>query len=279
VGRVEYIAGFIAGSVALALLAGAIPRERLRPWGLAVGLAALATIQGAIGRRLGFTLAIALVAVGGWLINEKASPEWKHSPVGWILIVAGAFLVVSRGDIPEMWIQVGGMLAIIVAGSIMSRWASLNQYLVGPLFLITAFGIWSTVPETNGARGPAWPLHSLSACHFEADRSTADHTWRLRRSHGRRLDRCDWWGATPGLGDQRLGLTWAPGDTSPRERPASDGSSLDGPRGTWGDGPHLGSSDRVGCGGKYRSAGGDGSPWIRPCRRLTCHQAGSDWHP
>jgi hypothetical protein len=152
-GRVEFITGLVTGSVAVALLAGAIPRERLRPWGLAVGLATLATIHSTIGRRLGFTLAIALVAIGGWLISERTSQESKRSPVGWVLIVAGAFLAVSRGDIPEMWIQVGGVLAIMVAGSIMSRWSSLNQYLVGPLFLITAFGIWSTVPETNAARG------------------------------------------------------------------------------------------------------------------------------
>lgn len=152
-GRVEFIAGLIAGSVALALLTGTIPRERLRPWGLAVGLATLATIHSAIGRRLGFTLAISLVAIGGWLISERTSPKSKRSPVGWVLIVAGAFLAVRGGDIPQMWIQVGGVLAIIVAGSIMSRWSSLNQHLVGPLFFITAFGIWSTVPETNAARG------------------------------------------------------------------------------------------------------------------------------
>lgn len=152
-GRVEFIAGLTAGSVALALLASAIPGAHLRPWGLAVGLATLATIHAAIGRRLGFTLATALVAVGGWLISEWTSTKKKASPFGWVLIVAGAVLAVSRGEIPEPWIQVGGVVVIIVAGSILRRWGSLNQHLVGPLFAITAFGIWSTVPETNGARG------------------------------------------------------------------------------------------------------------------------------
>lgn len=153
VGRIEFITGLVAGSFALALLAFAAPSGRLRPWGLAVGLATLVTIHSVIGQRLGLATGVLFVAIGGWLISEMAAPDSKRSAAGWILIVAGAFLAVTRGDIPEMWIQVGGVLAIIVAGSIMSRCVPLNQQLIGPLFLITAFGVWSTVPETNGARG------------------------------------------------------------------------------------------------------------------------------
>lgn len=153
-GRLEFITGIVAGFVALALLAAVIPKGPRRSWGLAVGLSTLATIHIVIGRRLGLVTGVLLVAFGGWLVAEAARSEsTKRSLVGWILIVAGATLAATRGDISEVWIEVGGVLAIIVAGSVMGRWVSLNQQLVGPLFLITAFGIWSTVPETNAARG------------------------------------------------------------------------------------------------------------------------------
>jgi hypothetical protein len=151
--RPEFIAGLVAGVVALGALAliPTEPRHRYADWGVLVAVAALVAINLAVARRLGLAAGISVLAVGGWVTARTGT---GMRLIGWLLVTGGATIVVLRGGLVDrLELQVLTVVMILVAGASLSEWSRhLPQTLVGPMLAITAFGIWATVPETEMAR-------------------------------------------------------------------------------------------------------------------------------
>lgn len=162
-GRPEFLAGLLAGAIALVGLFATSELGLKHAWGLAVSIATVVAIHATIGRRLGFALGIGLLAAGGWWLGRLDEGEESSRPGAWLVIVAGAWLAATRGDVaPSQWLVLASIGVALGAGYAMSRWGEDDRSdLIGPLFLITAFGIWTTVPETEAARallGASIPL-------------------------------------------------------------------------------------------------------------------------
>lgn len=157
--RSEFHVGLLIGAVALGILA-VLPRlpSWWRAWGMAAAVATLVGVQVVEGRRLGLAGGIALLALGGWAVGHASiDPHRRHlgwSTVGWAAIVAGAAAIPWRGQVDESnWFFLGTPLVAVVVGVLLSRWATSTRLAwLGPLFAITAFAIWTTVPDTELAR-------------------------------------------------------------------------------------------------------------------------------
>jgi len=148
------------GAVALVLLL-VVPPD-LRAWGLALAAVLAIGVNIAEGRRLAMTLGIVLLAVGGVFLDRRRAGN-EPQIWAWLIVGAGALLVTTRGGLAgDVWLQVTAPAAIVAFGYLISFWprGTLSPML-GPLFLVTAFGIWVTVPDTETARvvlGAAIPL-------------------------------------------------------------------------------------------------------------------------
>lgn len=151
----EFASGLIAGGAALlfALVVG-LGRGG-RGWGLAVAAATFAAVHATFGRRLSLTAGLVILLTGGWLL-ERYIREGSRSdlPLAWALIFGGAILSTMRGGIADIrWVQISMPVLILVFGYWLGAWQRMaHSHLLGPLFAISAFGIWATVPETNTAR-------------------------------------------------------------------------------------------------------------------------------
>lgn len=131
-------------------------------WGIALTGATIIGVNVGVDQRLGTAAGLALLAVGGFLLTRSVG-ESDQSPLPWLIIGIGATVTTVRGGLPStLWIQFFSPVLIIVFGYWISGWGDLPQRrLLGPLLAISAFGIWSTVPDTNTARvllGAAVPL-------------------------------------------------------------------------------------------------------------------------
>lgn len=151
--RAEFLGGLAMGIVALGLLL--VTRLRLTSaYGELLTLALLAAVQLTIGRRLALTAGIVVLIAAGRL---RGAPRT-------LTIAAGAAIVATRGGLlPEIWVMVGGVVMTLVTERLLvglTRSPSLRS-ITGPLIAITAFGIWTTVPNTDVPRalvGVAIPL-------------------------------------------------------------------------------------------------------------------------
>lgn len=169
--RPEFLAGLVLGTVALVLLL--IAPTELRSWGVALAAVVAIGVNLAEGRRLAMTLGVVLLAVGGGLLDGRRvsgerSPLWP-----WLIVGGGALLVTTRGGLAgDVWLQLAAPMAIVGSGYLMSKWPEgESSPMLGPLFLVTAFGIWVTVPETETARvvlGAAIPLAAATSGHIGA---------------------------------------------------------------------------------------------------------------
>jgi len=168
--RIDFWAGALAGFAALGVFL-LLPRTTSGPrgWGIAVAATSLIGINLFVDRRLAMTIGIAVLAAGGWALakpngsDKTASVSRIAAPVGWVLIGVGALLVGFRGGLPAgNWTMVITPLVIVLIGYALSSWSDCQRrQLLGPLFLLTAFGIWTTVPDTESARvllGASLPL-------------------------------------------------------------------------------------------------------------------------
>jgi hypothetical protein len=163
--RSQFHAGLIAGAAVLA-----VPRALRLPkgtigWGLGVCVATMAGVYVTMGRRLVMTVGLVLLVLGGWMIHRSRTDAnvRARQPMAWVLIVLGATVVTVRGGLPGTpWIQLLAPLAIIAFGYWIASWGSnTHRHLLGPLFAISAFGVWTTVPDTDSARvliGVALPM-------------------------------------------------------------------------------------------------------------------------
>ncbi len=169
--RTEFRAGLIAGAVGvvLTLMVGIGWRTRpVRIWGVVFTAAAWTAVWVSIGRRLSLGLGLALLVLAGLMWS-------KSRPASATTAVAGASIAAWRGGLTDiLWIRLGVVVAILLIGMGILRFARQSQLsgLTVPLFAITVFGIWATVPDTEAARIPlgvmavmglvAWPWRFAS---------------------------------------------------------------------------------------------------------------------
>lgn len=156
VSRAEFLGGLLSGAAALAFVKVAGLGRGEAGWGVATAATTIAATYATFGRRLGLTIGLLILMLGGWLLQRGQSQDGDDgsAAVGWIVAIVGAVVVTVRGGLPgSAWIQFGTPAFILLFGYWLSRWRTLpHQTLLGPLFAISAFGIWVTVPETSTAR-------------------------------------------------------------------------------------------------------------------------------
>jgi hypothetical protein len=166
--RAEFLTGVAAGIVGLAILYAVGPLRNGRADGLWAWLlagAGVVWIHFQVGRRLSLVLALFVLGLGGWLLDRSRgranSTSW--TVVAWVSILLGAYLFSARSGLPVIdWLRVAAPVVAVVSALAIRRWGEAYQpeYL-GMLFAISAFGIWTTVPDTEGARmllGAALPM-------------------------------------------------------------------------------------------------------------------------
>ena len=132
-------------------------------WGLFLAIAVIAAVSVMVTRRLGLLAAIALVAVGGALLdrfNGNRQMDWA----GWTVVAAGAVLAALRSGIHRqgVWLVVAFPIVLVATGWALRSWRGHEfERLLPLLFAISAFGVWITVPDTEAPRillGAALPL-------------------------------------------------------------------------------------------------------------------------
>ncbi|MEX1125918.1 MAG: hypothetical protein WD895_01565 [Acidimicrobiia bacterium] len=152
--RSDFLIGVLAGLTGFVLVFFA-PRGEGRSrldWGLIMAAAAFVAVSVTQGRRLGLLGGLGVLALGGWLARPPRGSA--RAPFGWALIAIGAEAMIWRGGFEETgWLLVIAPAAIAMIGATLAAWATrLPQEWLGIMIAISAFGIWVTVPETEGAR-------------------------------------------------------------------------------------------------------------------------------
>lgn len=171
--RVDFLTGAVAGGLLLLALV-AVRSDRRSWWGLALAAATIAAAHITYGRRLGLVLGLLILAAGGLLLDANASLPRPIQRVGaWALIGAGALVVTLRGGLLDvMRIQIATPAAILFVGYWLRRWSTMERRsLLGVMMAISAFGIWSTVPDTETARillGASLPLSVATTSKVQA---------------------------------------------------------------------------------------------------------------
>lgn len=167
--RAEFLTGFtsaIIGLVLLYFLSREVGRNNAAPgWAIIVVLANLVAINASIGRSLSLMLALAAFATGGWILEQRGDLVERAygTALGWGLAAAGAFVLSWRTGLPdEVWVRVSAPLVALFLARTLQKWTEADdQRWLGPMFAISAFGIWTAVPDTDTARaliGSAIPL-------------------------------------------------------------------------------------------------------------------------
>ena len=156
----EFLVGLAAGLLSLGALAVLIAKPHLRPWGAAVAIAFVVGAWLVIDRRLMLAASVALIMCGGWAVARSGSgragvvPNSFLQVGGGLLLLAGIFVLLTRSGLPSAtWIRVLLGAGLLVYGFALRWWDTSKRItLLGLLFLITVFGIWVTVPDTEEAR-------------------------------------------------------------------------------------------------------------------------------
>ncbi len=165
--RTDFHTGLITGLVALVVLVAFLKfgAARFASWGVFLATAGVVGIHLHIGRRLSLILALIAVGVGGWLLDRASSHPDRRvlQALAWVSVVFGAIIFSTRSGLPDiLWVRISAPIVLVLAAVALRKWgeAERREYL-GPMFLISAFGIWTTVPATESARillGAAIPM-------------------------------------------------------------------------------------------------------------------------
>lgn len=150
----DFQTGVLAGSLALVFLLVGRRLGLRMDWGIAVAGATLAGFQLRMDQRLSTTLGVALVGCGGWWLSRIGGRRKAHLLFAWIVLMVGAAIVAFRSALPENgWIPIAVPVVMLFLGYWMGNWEAPDvEPWLGPMFLVTAFGIWATVPQTASAR-------------------------------------------------------------------------------------------------------------------------------
>ncbi|MGA8040298.1 MAG: hypothetical protein WCA93_09360 [Acidimicrobiia bacterium] len=171
--RPEFLFGLVVGCLALGFLYLVTESGRRGWWGLSVAGAAALVIELVGDRNIGLLIGWLALATGGWLLARDDHIGF----LGWIPVTAGAIVVGWRGVFDTLWVALATPIVIVAIGWALARWSRrLPHRLIGPMFAISAFGIWVTVPETEMARillGVSVPLALGTLKPIEARLSTA----------------------------------------------------------------------------------------------------------
>lgn len=151
--RTDFLIGGFLGLTGLVVIFLARTEEGpILDWGLTLTAVAFIAVSLALGARLALLAALGALALGGWMARPPSGRA--RAPFGWALIAIGAVATIWRGGFPEIgWLLVLAPVVIVMIGSTLAAWATrLPQEWLGIMIAISAFGIWVTVPETEGAR-------------------------------------------------------------------------------------------------------------------------------
>lgn len=163
--------GLAFGAVGFVLLAGlsltgASAGRRTYGWALAIAVLIVIGIQIEEETAPALTVGVVTMAVGGLLRARAArgpgSPFLWLAPA-WLLILTGAvFSSWLAFEYSNPWFVPATVGVAVGSGWALSCWEDEpHRIALGPLFAITAFGVWTTVPDTDLARilvGIAVPL-------------------------------------------------------------------------------------------------------------------------
>lgn len=149
--RPEFLTGLAAGLVGLVVLAlRPTSVENKSGWAITVAVATTFAILFSLDEAVEIAMPLAALAIGGWLLDRYKSGK----AVAWAVIATGAVALAWTG-IPSESGLLRPMVSVvtILAGWSLSGWVGFTQRnWLGPIALVSAFGIWATVPETEIAR-------------------------------------------------------------------------------------------------------------------------------
>ena len=157
--RSDFLIGVTLG---IATRLASTGRRRLQ-WGLFLAIGVIAAVSVMVSRRLGLLAAIAVVALGGALL-DRFSANRQLDWAGWVLVATGAVLAALRSGIHRqgVWLVIAFPIVLVATGWALRSWRGHEfERLLPLLFAISAFGVWITVPDTEAPRillGAALPL-------------------------------------------------------------------------------------------------------------------------
>lgn len=149
--------GLAFGIVGLVVLAALSHRRAVRGWGIIFAVLLVTGMQIEEGTAPALTAAAALMAIGGGLrAAAQHAPDSRSVllPLGWLLILVGAGFSTSLAfEYSNSFFVPATLIVAIGTGWALSAWEDgPHRSSLGPLFAISAFGIWTTVPDTDLAR-------------------------------------------------------------------------------------------------------------------------------
>ena len=127
----------------------------VRGFGVVFALAAAIAINFAIDRNLSLIAAVVLLGLGGTILeNSIASSTESLKWAGWLAIGVGTVFISTRTGVDDLtWIRVGiALVGLTAADATRRNPDALPQRVIGPMVAISAFAIWTTVPDTDAAR-------------------------------------------------------------------------------------------------------------------------------
>ncbi len=149
--------GLAFGIVGFVVLAAQSHRRAVRGWGLIFAVLLVAGMQIEEGTAPALTAAAALMGIGGGIrAAARSAPDSRRVllPLGWLLILVGAGFSTSLAfEYSNSFFVPATLIVAIGTGWALSAWEDgPHRSSLGPLFAISAFGVWTTVPDTDLAR-------------------------------------------------------------------------------------------------------------------------------
>lgn len=169
-GGAEFLSGFIAGtSMLVVLIVVRVISDRPRKgWGLSFATAALAVLLFRFDVSMSVLLYFGGICLASWQL-ERVEPEgrerWARLQryLAWALVVVAVIWFTTSLISGPLWLVIASPLALLsIALSLRVFQGTLLEPLLGPLFAITVFGVWATVPETNIVRSLVGVALSMS---------------------------------------------------------------------------------------------------------------------
>jgi hypothetical protein len=154
--RQEFQMGLAAGVVGFVVLAALSIGRDLRGWGLVLTAPLVVGIQMEEGAAPALTTAAILMGIGGGLRGMALHSDTRRGLLvpAWIFIVVGAGFSISLAlEYTNPLFGLATFGVAIASGWALSTWEDgPHRIALGPMFAISAFGIWTTVPDTDLAR-------------------------------------------------------------------------------------------------------------------------------